>query len=169
MEGRNMVREGLTQRLALRRVLVFLFLLWISVWLSGCFLISANYKMGDTIDQESTKNIHPGKTVKQEILQWFGPPIAVARKGELVKIPRLGANRTGWDEIQSDTFFELFSSKQPLTENHIVYYYHSAEDKSTAGMFVVYAHGEGKLSVNKLWILIDDKTGLVADFLFRPE
>ena len=164
-----MMREGSTRRLSLHPVLFFLFSLWISMWISGCFLMTAEYKMGETIEDESAKNIQPGKTVKQDILQWFGPPIAIARKGELVKIPRLGANRTGWDEIQSDTFFELFSSKQPLTQNHIVYYYHSAEETSTAGMLIVYAHGEGKLAVSNLWILIDDKTGVVADFLFRRE
>jgi hypothetical protein len=136
---------------------------------SGCFLVSGKYRLGETITEEMVKKIQPGKTVKQDILEWFGPPIAVARKGAWVKIPRLGTDRTGWDEIQSDSFLELFSSKHALTENHIIYYYHYGEDKATAGMFIFYAHGEGKLWISKLWVLIDETAGIVTDYLFRKE
>jgi len=156
-------------RFLARCLVVILIFLSISVWTSGCFLVSGKYKMGETITEEMMKKIQPGKTVKQDILEWFGPPIAIARKGAWVKIPRLGTDRIGWDEIQSDSFFELFSSKHTLTQSHMIYYYHCGEDKATAGMFIFYAHGEGKLWISKLWVLIDETTGIVTDYLFRKE
>ena len=90
-------------------------------------IVAGSYEVGEPFGEDQIKKIQPGKTTRQEILEMFGPPVAVAKKGKVMKIPSLGQRKEGSEEIDSDTFFELFSTTHELTANHIIYYYYHSD------------------------------------------
>ena len=125
--------------------------------LTGCVFFSGTDTTRETFSKAAVKKIEPGKTTKDDILKWFGPPVAIARKGEEDKIISV-------ENVRADTFLELFSAKRTLTEHDIVYYYRSVKS-SKSGVLVVFAAGENtRSSTAKLWVLIDDRNGIVEDF-----
>jgi len=132
-------------------------------------VVGGKYKGEESFHEDQIKMILPGKTTKQEILLWFGPPLAIARKGKVMKIPSPDVQKTSSYELDSDTFLELFSGKHEITENHIVYYYTYSETKGT-GAFILFAGTDSsRLIVDKLWILINRETGIVEDYMFREQ
>ncbi len=132
-------------------------------------IVAGSYEVGEPFGEDQIKKIQPGKTTRQEILEMFGPPVAVARKGKVMKIPPQWLRKEGSQEIDSDTFFELFSTTHELTENHIIYYYYYSEETGMTGMVLFAALGKGELGVDKLWILVNGETGIVEDYLFREQ
>jgi hypothetical protein len=135
---------------------------------SGCMIVSEKFQTGESFQKKQITEIKPGTTTKQQILDWFGPPAAVARQGSALKIPGTGSGKAGNQDVQfSDTFFELFSAKNTLTEHHIVYYYPATEIRSTQVLVVFAGTADKKVSTDRLWILIDDRTGIVVDYIFR--
>jgi hypothetical protein len=135
----------------------------------GCMVVEGKYTVEEPMNADQIQEIQRGKTTKQEILEWFGPPIAIARKGTIVKVPSPGLRKKGAEEIHSDTFFELFSERNVISEHDIIYYYFYAESKSTAAVCVVGVSDKGRLAVDKLWILINEKTGIVEDYVYREQ
>ncbi len=134
---------------------------------SGCMIGKGSFLTGDPLPEKQVKQIVPGMTTKQQILDWFGPPLAVARKGAIMKIPSLGPKKTEYQDVQADSFLELFSSKYALTERHIVYYYPATDIKSSETLFVFLDTIDHKVVTDRLWILIDDGTGIVVDYVYR--
>lgn len=134
---------------------------------SGC-IFGSRYRTEAPFTETQIRKITPGTTTKQEILDWFGPPIAVARSGEVMKIPAPGPLKEGSQDVQADTFFELFSSKHSLTEQHIIYYYYDSEMKGTEVLVLFFAGiVKARVAENKLWLLIDDRTGMIVDYIFK--
>ncbi len=133
--------------------------------LAGCWFGSA--RSGATIEHDRAVKIVPGKTTKQELLDWFGPPVALVRRGATVTMPQTGVRPVGWREVQADTFFELFASRHPPAPDDLIYYYVAAE-QSEFGVFLLVA-GQTSRNVNEsqLWVLIDGATGKVKDFVYR--
>jgi hypothetical protein len=127
---------------------------------SGCIVMSS-YQSGESLQEKQIQQIAPGTTTKQQILDLFGPPVAVARKGSAQMVP------SAYQGIQVDTFFELFSPKHTLTERHIVYYYPAREVKGTSVLVPFAGAANNQVATDRLWILIDDGTGIVADYVFR--
>ncbi len=153
----------------IKKMFVFVVFLWTVMSLAGCAVGSGKYKGEETFHKGQINYILPGETTKQEILSWFGPPLAIAKKGKVIKIPSPDVQKTSSYEIHSDTFLELFSAKHQITEDHMVYYYTNSETKDTSGFFLFAGAQSSKLVVDKLWILINQKTGIVEDFLFRDQ
>jgi len=132
-------------------------------------VVGGKYKGEESFHEDQIKMILPGKTTKQEILLWFGPPLAIARKGKVMKIPSPDVQKASSYELDSDTFLELFSGKHEVTENHIVYYYTYSETKGTGTVILFAGTESSRLIVNKLWILINRETGIVEDYMFREQ
>ena len=124
------------------------------------------FKGENPLHEDQIKMILPGKTTKQEILLWFGPPLAIAKKGKVMKIPPPAGGEECPNEVRSETFLELFSSKHELTGYHRVYYYHYAEAETEPVYFAYADRAEKKLVITKLWILINQQTGIVEDHIF---
>lgn len=134
---------------------------------SGCMFGSGSFRTGEPFQEKQIKQIAPGTTTKQQLLDWFGPPAAVARKGAVLKLPGSDSGKMDYQDVRADTFFELFSSKHALTDHHIVYYYLFTEVKSTQAVVVFAGKVDNQLKTDRLWILIDDDTGSVVDYIFR--
>jgi hypothetical protein len=84
--------------------------------------------------------------------------------------PPPGSARRGRSEVQSEAFLELFSAGRVLRDREIVYYYDSSRRKAT-GVLIIPLIGGGyhsmEMVVERLWLLIDDDTGTVEDYVFR--
>ena len=128
--------------------------------MTGCLHFSASDKGEKTFSKAGVNKIEPGKTTKEDILKWFGPPLAIARKGDEDKIMTA-------ENVRADTFLELFSAKRPLTENDVVYYYRNVDTSNSGTLIVLIQTSERRSATAKLWVLIDDRNGIVEDFLTR--
>ncbi len=133
--------------------------------LGGCWFASA--RSGGAIEHERAGRIVPGKTTKLELLQWFGPPVAVLHRGATVTLPPVGVKPQGWREVQADAFFELFSVRLPPAPDDVLYYYASAEQKEFGVFLLVAGHVSSDVDVSQLWILLDGARGVVKDVVFR--
>lgn len=141
------------------------------VCIGGC----AAKKQFDIIPMGKVQMIESEKTTKREIFEKFGPPKAIAAKDEVSTFPaeRI-AGRGGlapydvsvpysarfthlpYYRIDSDILFELFSIGRQFTEYHRVYYYSDSILR------------KGVLEPeSRLWILINEKTSIVEDYIFR--
>jgi hypothetical protein len=132
--------------------------------LTGCFFYaSATNKQQPSFTKAEVKKIEPGKTTKEDILKWFGPPLAMARKGDEDKfIPPA--------TVRVDTFPEVFAAKHTISENDVIYYYRNVETTSAGLAFSLYS-GYGfvggqhpRSATAKLWVLIDNRRGIVEDY-----
>ncbi len=151
------------------------------MFLSGCcaFPYPIEEELEAPIKKKELENIERGKTTRLEVLEWLGPPDAIARTGTTMKVSPLGPRKEGSLDVNSQDFLDLFSAEHAITKKHIVYYYEtSAFHAIGAFMAVVAPSGGGsssgpitplRLIVSRLWILIDTETGHVVDYIFRRE
>jgi hypothetical protein len=109
-------------------------------------------KVDAPLEEDFVKEIRSGKTTKEEVLDLFGPPTAIARKGKVMTLPPPGHLKAGFIEVDSETFFEPFSLKFENTDEHIVYYYY---------------HPTVWGSESRLWLYINETNGIVEDYIFR--
>lgn len=131
--------------------------LFASIVLSGCMYATATFKE-DSFVNADIKKIEPGRTTKEEILKWFGPPLAIAKKGEEDKIIPL-------ENVRVATFLELFATKHILTETDIIYYYRNVDIETKTGAVLLVISESKRSAATKLWILIDTRSGIVEDYV----
>lgn len=140
------------------------------LFLNGCFFMGGRFQMDEPLKAEQIEGIRRGESTKETILALFGPPTAIARRGKTMVFPPPGAGKRQSAPVESRLFFELFSAEQPLRAGHIVYYYDSARLKA-GGFLLVPVIGGGfhseRVLVDRLWLLVDDTTGIVQNYIFR--
>ncbi len=138
------------------------------LFISGCY-VQSYYKGEKSFKEEQISKIRPGETTKQEVLLWFGPPVAIAEKGRSLKIPSPYGNKEHPDEMRSEDFFKLFSAHHEFAEFHRIYYYHCGGTE-TAPVYIIYSdRGEKRTLVDQLWVLINIETGIVEDYIFKKQ
>ena len=128
-----------------------------SVVLSGCAFIGRSEEE-NSFTKADIKKIEPGRTTREEILNWLGPPLAIAKKGEEDKIVPL-------ENVRAATFLELFATKHILTEYDVIYYYRNVETTGSAVLVIAVASETSKKATTKLWVLIDSRSGIVEDYV----
>jgi len=148
----------------------------LSLLLSGCYFALWGGS-GTPIETEQLDKIQPGKTTKNEVFEWIGAPIAVLAKNEFNSVPmpltygkqddRSALQSSLQSSIQSNTFFELFSSQHQFHEYHRVYYFHYAFRIDHYAMGLIVSAQTSKVKFDKLWLLVNEKTGIVEDYKFR--
>jgi hypothetical protein len=157
-----------------RKIVILLWILAVSAtsFQGGCG--SYSITSGKPIDEKTVKMIQPGKTTKDEIIQLFGPPQSIEKpsgkeeataKEEKVKTMVVPAWPGGTIPPSFESSFELFSSKHKIIEDHRIYVYTFTKFKGEVGPF---GGGSHNLS-DKLLILINEKTGVVEDYVFSKE
>lgn len=125
-------------------------------------------------------SIEPGLTTKAALLDRFGPPMAIAARGEEVEVPwtplvlhqSLRWTRVIFDEgmygwvQQADAWFEPFSTRRELRPSNRVYYWYAIVERGVTWipvwLFDVRVDG-----LKELWVLVDEETGLVDDVVTR--
>ncbi len=135
------------------------------------WLISATYVAEEPFTDDQVKAIRHGVTTKQDILAWFGPPLAIARPGSVVKVPRPVIHQAGSDDVPSDDLFRRFVPGTAFDADTVVYYYHCLTAKQLVEFPIPMSfelsaaspYGEYAVSAKMLWILIDQRTGIVVD------
>lgn len=126
---------------------------------SGCVYVSGT-DTRQSFAADDVRRIELGKTTKRQILDWFGPPAAIARQGQGGRIiPGL--------KVQADTFLEIFAARHTLNESDIVYYYRNISLEMQGGAVVFAVHTSRSMQQQELWILIDDTTGTVRDHVTK--
>jgi len=139
----------------------------LSILFSGGGCAIGSFTSDEQLDKGYIDKIQRGKTTKQEILDWLGLPKAIARKGKIIKAPS-NAPEKGMEEVDSELLFELFSEKHEIGDHHIIYFYHSSVTQIGNIIIVPLVYvGSGSVNIDRLWILINQKTHRVEDYVFR--
>ncbi len=109
--------------------------------------------------------IEPGKTSKSEILERFGMPQAIAIRGKDLEY----LNPNLWNKkIQGDVFFEFFAQEHKVSYHHRIYHYYQS-NRSGHSAFLLFFIGEVyKINAEQLWLLVNERTGIVEDYFYRP-
>lgn len=138
--------------------------------LNGCFFMGERFQMDEPLKIEQIEGIRRGESTKEIILASFGPPTAIARQGKKMAFPPPGDSKREGGAVESRVFFELFSPERTLEADHIVYYYDSVRLKAGGFLFIpiigVGFHSK-RVMVDRLWLLVDDTTGILEDYVFR--
>ncbi len=141
-----------------------------AIGMTGCAVISGKYVTEEPFTGERVKQIRNYYTTKADILGWFGPPVAIARQGAMLKVPPPGPVKRGSREVPAEQFFKLFAENHELSVDHIVYFY---QDSSLHWEEIVILNGAfpttPSMRVTKLWVLINEKTGIVEDVLLGKQ
>lgn len=139
----------------------------------GCIWGSVQYDR--TLGKDLVKKIEPGKTTRKNILKWFGPPEVLAKKDDMVSLPILENENKDVtiQEVDSMIFFDKFLGKHPISEHHVVYYYlNEGEDINGFAIpipglaFISVPATFGNLQFSELWVLVNNETGQVEDYVF---
>ncbi len=139
----------------------------------GIFIAPERTVLDEPFKEGQVKVIRHGMTTKKEVLEWFGPPLVVARPGSIVPMPEQELLNSLAVKISSDTLFERFKPDPP-PRSPLLYYYEDQALSWTNFGVVLLLPGSGpapsiiepvgsKFTVNKLWLLLDDATGRVVD------
>ncbi|MDD5326561.1 MAG: hypothetical protein PHY02_01960 [Phycisphaerae bacterium] len=156
-----MAEGKITKRKITRMCWVFIVLAVTT--LTGCMTMKMEMG-GRPLTKKNIAKIESGRTTKDDIIQWFGMPKSVSKPNQSdqstnVNIPNF-AGAPGVRDL-----FEFFSSKHKITETHRVYYYYYVHSDSAG---VLFFH-EWKQRQDELFILIDESTQLVVDYMFVPD
>ncbi len=150
-----------------RTISIWIFCALLSLCAGGCYF-GERYLAQEPFNEQAMAGIKQRTITRQEVLEWFGPPVAFARRGTVVTFPPPGMRNEGWEEIQSDTFFELFPSQPGNADDQVIYYYYSSRLKTDGVVSILIAGGyTRRLVVDQLWLLINERTGRVEDFVLR--
>ena len=138
-----------------RKAFAYAFIALAAMFFCGC--ATPKLISGNPIRQERVDAIQRGNTTKEDIIQWFGAPNGIVRKGEKMNLPK--------GKLSSDPFFDLFSSRGDVTKNCRIYYYAFGRRKVAGGSFVIPLDDLiSKWDINMLLILINEETSIVEDY-----
>ncbi len=139
-----------------------------SLSLCGCYM-GERYIAGEPFSEKALSGLEQGTMTKQDVLQWFGPPSAVARRGSTMTFPPAGIRNEGWEDIRSDAFFELFPAKAGNADGRVIYYYYAPRVTMNGVFSILIAGGfTRRVVTDELWLLIDERTGKIEDFVLKP-
>lgn len=134
--------------------------------MSGCGVIAGKYVAEDPFKEDGLRKVQYGETTKQDVLDWFGPPLAIVREGTVLMIPLPGSGEKVQHEVRAESVFAYFAPKREITKDHIIYYYQGTYF-NWAEIFLLEASFPTSpvMHEKRLWILINEKTGKVEDHL----
>lgn len=146
----------------------------LTVWLDGCgcIIMGRGVVIDEPFTEKKVQMIRHNETSKKDILDWFGPPVAVARAGMVMKVPHWSKVESTSAEVPADDFFKRFITTREQAQKPLVYYYETARLDWTeyygyvyeaAGPVYIPPLASRTLTVIKLWILLDETSGKVID------
>jgi hypothetical protein len=148
----------------------FLLCIFVTIlFLAGCVrFLGQSIKQGTPIKEDMVKMIQPGKTTKEDIIQWFGIPNVIQKQGEETASPKQV------DMVQpfvSPVFpsFDFFSSKHKITEDHRIYAYFFTKTEGTMTDILIFSKQYMTTLTDTLLVLVNEKIGIAEDYIFRKE
>jgi hypothetical protein len=131
---------------------------------AGC--ISVYTKQSFPVEQ--IQSIRPGTTTKQEILKWFGPPVAMARKGQSIRVPSFTNSDGDSQAMVLSDVLGFFPTKHKEA-NLVVYLYQYWKSEITS-MYIGFASlEEGPKTACQLWVLFDEDKNIAVDAVERMQ
>lgn len=133
-----------------------------TVFLNGCGFWIENFKVTEPLGREQVAAIRIGESTAQDVMVQFGPPLVVARPRKTMTVPQPGSWLESDNEVQSETFFALFTGSGARLDASRVYYYQAAVRKGFGFVMIL---GGGRTTTwlvrERLWLLVNDETGRV--------
>lgn len=148
----------------------------VAVLLTACVSHTTFTDTRDAFHPEQVAKIERKRTTRRQIVEWFGTPERIARKAALPDDLSVAAQDA----------FAAFATRGPVGDDSIIYYYGKvSETSSTTDVVLVVpapvpppwspcgpwpcvggnlSHSE-KHARRDLWILLDERTGLVQDYM----
>ena len=144
----------------------------VAALLLGACLPAATLRTGQSIGDDRVRAIVPGTTTKGDLLESFGAPAAILARGEVavVDVPSTWAapDRSEYSgSFDADTLYELFPKAPGSDEYRRIYYFRHVVSRKTIFFMLVAVYGRGDTTSDRLWVLVDEKTGIVEDYAFR--
>lgn len=144
-----------------------------ALFAAGC-LPAVSLRTGQPIADNQVATIAPGTTTKTELFERFGAPAAIAARGEVLTVaaPRTWASAAPYRgephrSIDAATFFELFPNAGQPDEYRRVYYYRHVVSRKMNFFMILALYESGSTNADRLWVLVNEKTGIVEDYAFR--
>lgn len=139
--------------------------------LGGC-IPSVTLRTGHPIVDNQVKAIVPGITTKTELFERFGAPAGIAARGEIVTIAFPATRPAPYPgetscPVDADTFFELFPGAREPDEYRRVYYFRHVVNRKMNFFMLLALYGRGSTNADRLWALVNEKTGIVEDYAFK--
>lgn len=128
------------------------------------------FTTGEALREEGVAAITPGTTTKRQLFERLGAPSAILGSDEVavmaspVTWTSIYENRTFYT-FKSDTFFGLFP--KGLDEYRRIYYYEHVKSGKIGFILVLGLYESGYTDTDRLWILMNEKTGIVEDYAFK--
>jgi hypothetical protein len=146
---------------------------------SGCILPAlGTHRSGRPVGDGDASWIVGRRTTKAELFDRLGPPMAIAARGEYVEVPAATVHHLdemshrviwfggdSWSQ-QGDAWLELFAARRPLRDSHRVYYWY-ATSESGVSFFLLVGVATRHASLEELWVLVDEETGIAEDAVYR--
>jgi len=147
---------------------IFLCIIVTTLFLAGC-INAYSFRYGPQIKEDIVKMIQPGKTTKEDIIQWFGSSTNIVQKqGADATTPKEGLVDVIDPRLVSPSF-DLFSSKHKITEDHRIYVYTSTKSEGTVFYLSFFTKSDGQMFKDSLLVLVNEKTGIAEDYIFIKE
>ncbi len=141
------------------------------VCIGGC-LPALTFRTGKPFVEDTVSAMTPGTTTKTELFERLGAPTAVVARDEVTAIatpPNWAA--PFWNEstynFDANTFFELFPTGRESGEYRRIYYYQHVESHKMNYFMILAIYESGATKSDRLWVLVNEKTGVVEDYAFR--
>lgn len=144
----------------------------------GCLVLPwfTSARTGSLLAKEHVAALRAG-TSRREVLERFGPPLAVARRGGgAAPVPEVTMRRCGGAEQPEAWFFERFAGVA-AGPSDVVYLYREHERRTEGSGAALVIGNKGGLvgsstdeeREDRLWILLDGETGLVKAHLHERD
>src|SRR5262245_20874629 len=124
----------------------------------GCFYARRSVNGPERVDAARAARIVPGTTSRAAVLEDLGPPDTVVRHGAPAA-----------DQAAGAAALEVFTARGQQVAGRCVYVYSADARTSSEGLLLLMVSQSTTTSTRRLWVLVDDATGLVADCVYREE
>lgn len=137
--------------------------------LGGCVMRGES---GRILDAASLRGLIPEKTGKDDLYTLCGWPSAIILPDDtasLVIVPRTAATPLSRGAYRIDTaaYYELFFRRRTLGEAHQIVYYEHLTSHNFFWMLLILYYNQGEATADRLWVLVNEETGLVEDYAFK--
>ncbi len=139
--------------------------------LPGCLMLPCftEVRTGALLPPKRVAALQPGATTAAQVLEWFGPPLAVARDpGGVVPVPDVGFRRSGASAVPAASLFAKFPAGD-AAPGDLVYFYRVHEVLTPgSGVVLILGYSAGLVGAShdedrdeRLFVLVDGATGVV--------